>query len=97
MAPISQAVMRMGKTRCELCNKRGTESNPLTRHHADGNNRNNELENLMVAHRILCHTFADFITQAYAQYRVAATPTIIKQAWKEFHWDGRAMVFGKEE
>ena len=92
----SAKVRSMGIKRCQLCNRVGHAKSMLTIHHCDGAPRNNDPDNLLVVHRILCHTFADFVTQFYAMYKVSATPTIIKQAWREFHWNGRGMVFGEE-
>ena len=90
---VSKAVKRTGKSQCDLCRRVGTEKNPLTRHHADGNPRNHDPVNYMVLHRTLCHTFGDFITQFYSHYGVVATPVIIKQAWQSFTWKGESMVY----
>lgn len=86
MANRSNAVRRTGKSRCELCNRKGTESNPLTLHHADGDNRNNDPSNFMVLHRKLCHTFGDFIAQFHLHHGKRATPDIIRSAWRSFTW-----------
>lgn len=97
MKARSNAVARLGKDRCDLCGKPGTTKNSLTRHHADGDNKNNDAENHMVLHRILCHTFGDFITQFYARYGVAATPVLIKRAWVSFTWSSSGMLVRPSE
>lgn len=82
MAPMSQAVRRLGRDKCELCLEPGIESNPLTRHHCDGDHENNEVANFMVAHRWRCHTFADAITQMGMNKGVKITPDDIIWAWR---------------
>ncbi len=81
MQSSSQRVRRLGKTHCELCLRRGSESNPLSCHHSDGDTRNNDPANLMAVHRILCHTYADFVTQLMTSRGQTATPIVIKRAW----------------
>lgn len=85
-ATISQAARRAGRNRCDLCNRKGTIKNPLTRHHCDGNPRNNQPTNFMVVHRILCHTFADFVTQWHMYHDKTATFAAIARAWRSFQF-----------
>jgi hypothetical protein len=40
----------------------------------------------MAVHRLVCHTFADFITQFYAYHHSKATFSVIKRAWLTFNW-----------
>jgi hypothetical protein len=83
----SKAVQRLGIEHCELCGKPGSEENPLTAHHCDGDRKNNKDENFLVVHRWRCHTFADWVTQEYI-YRGGrrASWGIIKKVYKEVHW-----------
>lgn len=86
MAALSQAVRRLNKDRCDLCGQHGSDRNPLTRHHCDGDNKNNDQSNFMVVHRVLCHTFADFISQFYLHHGKKADFKIIRRAWNSFSW-----------
>lgn len=84
----SKAVKRLGNTWCELCGKGGTEDNPLTLHHSDGDRGNNHPTNFLVVHRWRCHTFADAVTQEY-MHRAGrpATWAVIKKAYRSVpHW-----------
>lgn len=81
MAAMSNAVRRTGRNQCDLCGNRGSERNPLTRHHVDGNSKNNDSLNHMVVHRVLCHTMADFITQMLKATGTVPTYKHIHAAW----------------
>lgn len=81
VAPMSNAARRTGRNRCDLCDSRGSERNPLSRHHADGNSHNNDPANHMVLHRFLCHTAADFITQLLKARGQKATFADVEHGW----------------
>ena len=82
MKPYSEAVRRLGILECELCGEPGKETNPLTRHHCDGDHKNNSTENFLVVHRWLCHTWADWFTQLFMSRNLKADHSDIIWAYK---------------
>lgn len=96
MAPYSLAVKKLGILFCQLCSEEGTESNPLTRHHCDGDAKNNDRSNFLVVHRWRCHTFADSVTQLGMHEKSLITPEDIIWCWNLIHHSGWLLRLMKE-
>lgn len=94
MQPMSNAVRRTGITRCQLCHRKGSPSNQLTVHHINGDRRDNSPNNKMVAHRILCHTTADMVTQFCQAKGEDVTYDLIRQVWRSLNKGGLRALLG---